>query len=120
MSYFIEGIEYNSDTRKFEVRLKDLGGKTITVDLEDITPPSNRLVSFTTTISCLSIEMSGWLVMDEDDNLWLFPGIDNIPEKKDKEWVGSNPIHITEFTGTAYKNLLKTTPQFLKLKQSYD
>lgn len=44
---------------------------------------------------CTSIgglKLYGWLVLDCDNSLWFFPGKENIPEKKDGEWIGLNPI----------------------------
>lgn len=42
-----------------------------------------------------NINLWGWLVMDESGDLWFFPGdIDSMPEKKDGEWIGNNPIHV--------------------------
>lgn len=58
-------------------------------------------------------EISGWVVLDDSDELWFFHGSDNIPIKEGGEWIGLNPIHLQKRFSNPPPKDLKTIPEFI-------
>ena len=65
-------------------------------------------------IDTYDVTIKGWLVLDDNDDLWFFPGIDNKPVKENGEWVGICPFHIEDHG--IIKEELKVEPKFIALR----
>lgn len=81
-------------------------GKSIVVDSRDLFNPEK--------IDVYDIRVEGWLVSDDDGDIWFFPGKDNKPIKENGEWVGICPFHIKDHG--VIKEELKVEPKFTVLK----
>jgi hypothetical protein len=87
---------------------KDMLDGSITVDSRDLFNPEK--------INTYDVKVEGWLVLDDSNDLWFFPGKDNKPVKENGEWVGICPFHIEDENHGIVKNELKREPKFIVLK----
>ena len=85
---------------------KNMFDGSITIDSRDLFNPEKIYV--------YDIKVEGWLVLDDNDDLWFFPGKDNKPVKENGEWSGICPFHIEDHG--IIKEELKTEPKFIALR----
>lgn len=64
-------------------------------------------------VSLRGYKIYGWVALDNSNELWFFPGADNIPTKEYDEWVGLNPIHLQKRVSNPPPENLKIQPEFI-------
>lgn len=98
--------EFNPEINSLEMWRKGADGSSIVIDARDLIKPGK--------INTHYVEIEGWLVADDNYDLWFFPGKDNQPTKENGEWVGMSPIHIKDHG--VIQEILKDIPEFTTLR----
>jgi hypothetical protein len=98
--------DYNQETNSLEMWRKGDTKCSMVIDARDLVHPEK--------INVYDIRIDGWLVADDNYDIWFFPGKDNKPVKENGEWVGACPFHIQDHGGV--KDELKETPEFTTLR----